>query len=237
MTNKRARVLPFVQPSNTAEFKTQREHAMLKAVRTSTTLFNSQLFASRTAPPSLALRVGARAARTYATETALPSTSSANPVTSVGKSKKDGVPDGPLRPQLDVEVNPNHGLWAFFRKKVGKDGVQSYETLEAKDNVVDYSGTFLFMALFFASRPLVLSSLSFHTGRAWSAAELRRKSFKDLHTLWYVVLRERNLLETQQLEMKRLGVLLDLTSIKQHVFRVNFSPSEPTPSLHFIPVL
>ena len=208
---------------------------MLKAVRTSTTLFNSQLLASRTAPPSLALRVRARVSRTYATETALPSTSSANPVTSVGKSEKDGAPDGPLRPQLDVEVNPNHGLWAFFRKKVGKDGVQSYETLEVKDNVVDYSGTFLFMALFFA--PRVLSSPSFQTGRAWSAAELRRKSFKDLHTLWYVVLRERNLLETQKLEMKRLGVLLDLTSIKQHVFRVNSSPSESIPSLHFIPLL
>ena len=44
---------------------------------------------------------------------------------------------------MGVEVNPNHGLWAFFRKRVGKDGVLSYETLEAKDSVVDYSGTFL----------------------------------------------------------------------------------------------
>jgi len=100
-----------------------------------------------------------------------------------------------LRPHLGVEVNPNHGLWSFFRKKVGRDGVSNYETLEVKDSVVDYSG------------------------RAWSAAELRRKSFKDLHTLWYVVLRERNLLETQLLEMKRLGVLLDLTPIKPHMFR------------------
>ena len=57
-------------------------------------------------------------------------------------------------------------------------------------------------------------------GRAWSAAELRRKSFKDLHTLWYVVLRERNLLETQVLEANRMGALMELTPIKERMFRV-----------------
>ena len=118
---------------------------MLKALRTPTTLLNSQLLASRTTTSSLVLRVGARGARSYATETALPSASSANPVTSVGRGKKNEVPEGPLRPHLGVEVNPNHGLWAFFRKKVGTDGVQTYETLEERDNSVDHSGVFLFM--------------------------------------------------------------------------------------------
>jgi len=121
-------------------------HAMLKALRTPTTLLNSHLLASRTASSSLTLGVGARAARSYATETTLPSTSSANTVTSVGKGKKDEVPEGPLRPQLGVEVDPNHGLWAFFRKKVGKNGVQNYETIEPGDNTVDYSGMLLSIA-------------------------------------------------------------------------------------------
>ena len=118
------------------------KHAMLKALRTSTTLLNPHLLASRTASSSLALGIGARAARSYATETALPSTSS---TTLIGKGKKGEVPEGPLRPHLGVEVNPNHGLWAFFRKKVGKDGVQTYETIEARENAVHYSGRLLFM--------------------------------------------------------------------------------------------
>jgi len=139
-----------------ALYGAQQIPAMLKALRTSTTLLSSHLLASQTASSSLALGIGARVARSYATETTLPSTSSANPVTSVGKGKKGEVPEGPLRPRLGVEVNPNHGLWAFFRKKVGKDGVEIYETIEPKEKAVDYSGRPLFMTGILGPRPMYL---------------------------------------------------------------------------------
>ena len=45
-----------------------------------------------------------------------------------------------MRPHLGVEVNPNHGLWAFFRRKE-QDGKVSYETVEPMDVVEDKSGT------------------------------------------------------------------------------------------------
>lgn len=57
-------------------------------------------------------------------------------------------------------------------------------------------------------------------GRAWTAAELRRKSFKDLHTLWYVLVRERNLLATQREEARRMGIMHNRLDSATKVFRV-----------------
>ncbi|RPA98164.1 MRP-L47-domain-containing protein [Choiromyces venosus 120613-1] len=69
-----------------------------------------------------------------------------------------------------VNVNPEHGLWGFFR---GKNALPTPEE--------DHKH-----------------------GRPWTAAELRRKSWEDLQKLWWVCVKERNIMETQKIERQRL---------------------------------
>lgn len=45
-----------------------------------------------------------------------------------------------------------------------------------------------------------------YSSRSWLAPELRRKSSADLHTLWYVLLMERNRLATSWEELGRNSV-------------------------------
>ena len=51
------------------------------------------------------------------------------------------TPEGSLRPHYGVEVNPNHGLYGFFRR-VEKDGKVEYMTVEPMDHAKASGSTF-----------------------------------------------------------------------------------------------
>ncbi|KAG6890642.1 hypothetical protein C0995_006618 [Termitomyces sp. Mi166 len=97
-----------------------------------------------------------------------------------------------------VPVREDHGLWGFFRRKDNADELEG----EAKYEIIEDP-----------------QSRQKQTGRSWKASELRLKSFRDLHTLWYILLRERNLLASQKEEARRMGISdvpLQVSSTRVH---------------------
>ena len=87
-------------------------------------LARTMLAALRTAR-SLRVQRVFNAARCASTEAVV----SSGPVDPVAKQAKSVG----KRPHLGIEVDPNHGLWGFFRKKVDSEGTVSYETVEPRD--------------------------------------------------------------------------------------------------------
>jgi len=154
------------------------------------------LTALRAARSSRVLRVF-NPTRCASTEAIVPSSQAYTPVDAEARPAKSVG----KRPHLAIEVDPNHGLWGFFRKKVDSEGAVSYETVESRDAHDESGACCVKHALRSLSRPWHA-----YSGRSWTASELRRKSFKDLHTLWYVLLRERNILATQKEEARRMGI-------------------------------
>ena len=50
-------------------------------------------------------------------------------------------------------------------------------------------------------------------GRPWTAEELRRKSWDDLHVLWYKCILERNIIATEALDARKQGVFFAIEDV------------------------
>jgi large subunit ribosomal protein L47 len=51
-------------------------------------------------------------------------------------------------------------------------------------------------------------SVPYIAGRGWTAADLRGKSWDDLHKLWYVLLKERNMLRSEKDAYRARGLVM-----------------------------
>lgn len=100
-----------------------------------------------------------------------------SPLRRTGLREPVSVSNEPLpRPRDElptINVDPNHGLYGFFR------GQQKLMHTPSEDR---------------------------SHGRAWTVEELRRKDWDDLHKLWWVCIRERNVIATADRERKRANL-------------------------------
>lgn len=85
----------------------------------------------------------------------------------------------------NFDVSPDHPLWAFFPK--GNE--TEYSLREPGDEIKDC--------------------------RAWTMAELRRKSFDDLHKIWYLTLKERNMLGRETFYVHHISYGVKFTEVDQ----------------------
>ncbi|SPO25979.1 uncharacterized protein UTRI_03344 [Ustilago trichophora] len=175
----------------------------------------------------------APAARTFSSS----SRASQAPVPKPTKPASQSQPSLPptLKTQLEqIKAYPAHPLLQFFKtrpheltdKSLG--GTAVYEEA-SKDSL---AAPKYFVRLPHAVHQSDLGKNS--ESRSWLASELRLKSSKDLHTLWYVLLMERNRLATAWEELHRVGARQAARMWSQNLGRKNHRVRKSMARIKFV---
>ena len=138
-----------------------------------------------------AVRLGAAAVRSLYTSAV--AAQAPRPPTMVPKAHLLAQTKTPKTPADVARAYPDHPLMQFFQRvetDIPLPGTKGRDASERERLHVPAAVTEKDLQHEFSSR-------------SWLAPELRRKSSADLHTLWYVLLMERNRLATSWEEIKR----------------------------------
>lgn len=186
---------------------------------------------------SQSLRASASAAGVPARTFSSSSRASQAPISQPTKPASQSQPSLAATPKTQLEQikqYPAHPLLQFFRTKpyeisdLALGGTAAYEQ-ESKDSVSP--------SKFYVRLPHAVSQADLGrdaNSRSWLASELRLKSSKDLHILWYVLLMERNRLATAWEELNRVGARQAARMWSQNLGRKNHRVRKSMARIKFV---
>lgn len=147
------------------------------------------------------------------------------PATKPASQSQPSLPPVPKTQLEQIRQYPAHPLLQFFRTQryqITDKALGGTSATEVTDKATSDVKSYVELPQSVLVSDLAKDSHS----RAWLASELRLKSSADLHTLWYVLLMERNRLATAWEEIRRVGLrqsahLLD-QNLQKKTHRVSF---------------
>jgi len=124
-------------------------------------------------------------------------------VSTVSRSKHTFLRQSSLSVFKSERQHPTRGIEEFFDEQL-KTNIEEFTKSQGQ----------------VGAKPVV-------TGKPWATEDLKKKSFEDLHKLWFVLVKERNLLVTEQMRwkvqpelIKEFAVNIRLKKVRKSMARI-----------------